>query len=98
MADERDLKHFAEMANENKPKFKFENSMQLALVLDVKHNELMKFYWYLENQIVKRRHLIRCCLVVTDEGNNFIKDMSDAFILAAFVHFGKKNSLTINDF
>jgi hypothetical protein len=26
------------------------------------------------------------------------RDMSDAFILAAFVHFGKKNSLTINDF
>ena len=36
MADERDLKHFAEMANENKPKFKFENSM--------KHfNELYEF-------------------------------------------------------
>jgi len=83
---------------EDKPKFKFENSMQLALVLDIKHNELMKFYWYLEEQIVKRRHLIRCCTVFTDEGQTFIKDMSDAFILAAFVQFGKKNSLTINDF
>ncbi len=31
-----------------------ENSMQLALVLGVKHTELMKFYWYLENQIVKK--------------------------------------------
>ena len=98
MADERDLKHFAEMANENKPKFNFENSMQLALVLDVKHNELMKFYWFLENQIVKRRYLIKCHLVITDEGQNFLKSMTDAFILAAFVHFGKKNSIGINDF
>ncbi len=57
----------------------------------------MKFYWYLENQIVKKRHLIRCTIVI-DDGHTSLMDMSDAFLLAAFIKFGKKNSLTINDF
>lgn len=74
------------------------NSIELAKVLEIKHKDLMKFYWYLENQIVKKRHLIKCTTVINEGGENYLQDMADAFVLAAFIKFGKQNSLTINDF
>lgn len=74
------------------------NSIELAKVLEIEHKELIKFYWYLENQIVKRRHLIKCTIVINEGGENYLQDISDAFKLAAFIKFGKQNSLAINNF
>ena len=79
-------------------KFKFENSKQLAKELGTKHHALMGFYWHLENQVVKRRNLIMCTIVIVEGGENYLLDMSDAFVLAAFVYFDKINSIALNDF
>jgi len=69
------------------------NSRQLANLLDVPHKELMRFYWGIENEIVGRRDLIRCTLVLDDDGENWLNDMSDTLLFACAIKFDKVSEL-----
>lgn len=89
-----DIGNFIESQLSNK----IQNSMQLALILEEQHNEVMKLYWRLEEKIVKQRNLIKCNLVFTEDEHTFLKDMSPSFVMAAFVYFDKIKRMPLYDF
>jgi len=63
------------------------NSLTLVAAIGVKHSELIKYYWELENIIVHNRDLFECSLIFGHE--NYLCEISDGLLMAILVHFNK---------
>lgn len=69
------------------------NSKELAIKLGVSHSDLMNEYRILENQIVTRRELIKCKLVIVDHGDNYLDDICESLEFAFHVIYRKAHLL-----